>query len=199
MGKGPAGRPPKSERPSDAAPRKRYPYSIRATMRSVREYGLDSSMSAARTPRQFIEDASDVLQQLRSKYPGHQRGKGPEWVERLEGGWQDLKYFDLRFFAECARVPTSVLYAFTHLLGDIARDGDRANALNLLDSMIAGLQAAREYVADAEDDLRGAFQIVRDGDVPDPRYDAKLDCLRLMSIAYNGCRSPREDVDGLIG
>jgi len=51
-------------------------------MRSIREYGLESSTSAARTPKRFIEDTAEILRELRSKYPGHAKGKAFELVER---------------------------------------------------------------------------------------------------------------------
>jgi hypothetical protein len=194
------GRPPKSKRVIDAAEAKRYPYSIRATIRSIREFGLEPPTLEARTKVQFVAETADILHNLQAKYPAHAGGNADELLERIEGGHQDLRYFDLRYIAECAGVPTSVLYAFTHLLGDVARDGDRENALELLDSMIEGIQAARTYVASAtQDDLREAFQIVYRPGVPDAEYHAKLDCLKLMSVAYNARRVSRLGGDGLTG
>jgi hypothetical protein len=169
-------------------------------MRSIQEFGLEPPIGPARNPSRFVAETADILRELHTKYPGHHKGKPEELVERLMGGKQDLKYFGLRYFAECVRVPTSVLYAFTHLLGDIARDGERLNAINLLDSIIDGLQAAKAYVESAtEGDLREAFQIVFQPDIPEPEYDAKLDCLREMSIAYAARRFPRTSGGCLIG
>lgn len=194
---------------ADGKGKKKYPYSIKATARSVRSLWFTDG-SVAQQPEEFAVSAATTFVTLCDKYKGRRSGDLAGLVDRVEGGQRDIRYFDLRLYAEVVGVPTTLYYLFTHIVGDIARDGDKDHAINLINSVIAGATALRDYIQSVDPNgsperLKEAF--IAPGTGADattadglPLYDADISSLRSMRDAFAQSRGQLyRRPDGLVG
>lgn len=162
----------------------------------------------AATVEDFSAYGDPIFRALEIKYGGNRKARQESLLESCQDGSRALRYFDLRYYAECALVPTSVLYAYTHVVGEIARHGQKENVVNLLSAMVAAIEALQQQVLAGHDDpekLRPSFLTPRKGDQQKtdesslPRYDVNIEVLRAVSVAYNQVRDPKFKSDILTG